>query len=157
MAFRGNLAAFWDKRSWDEICGGITAVVVGGVVIGGTYYVSRAALNDFALSMVVLALAVALGWLFGLLVSPYRENKEDERFSEYAKAVSAGFGGFVLGKADTLFRMLTADFNQLAAIRTFGALAVFVTAVLVVYYFRSYGGGSRAATAARACNDEAAN
>ena len=76
-----------------------------------------------------------MGWLFGVLVSPYAG--EEQKFSEYSKFVSAAVGGFIAGKADTMLSYV-GQFDGLAIVRTASALSAFMLATIMVFYFRSY-------------------
>lgn len=117
----------------------IAAASLGIIVVVATVRVSWSDGREIWASLVVLALATALGWLVGLAVSPY--VGEQQQFTEYAKAVGAGLGGFLLGKVDGLVtQIMKSEVTPALIVRYTGSLAVFIVSILVVYYFRKYAG-----------------
>src|SRR6267378_4193811 len=91
------------------------AVVHGGIIR-----------PEFALTFVIGLLGTSLGWLAGLLASPYNDE-ELKRFAKYAGVVSTFLSGYVAGKLDPVIkRVLEHDpinIDTVTALR----LAVFAT------------------------------
>jgi hypothetical protein len=87
-------------------------------------------------SFALLILGTVMGWLFGIVISPYDSGEKSE-FSEYGKLVSTAAGAFIAGKADTILSKMT-DFDVLSIVRATGAMSAFVIAAIMVFYFRRY-------------------
>jgi hypothetical protein len=124
-----------NKRIWAS---SIFASLLGVALISLAAWVSWDDPKQISASWVLLILAAAGGWLFGMLVSPYGPS-EKEQFSEYSKIVSTAVGGYLVGKIDPIVSSLTrADFNTLAIVRTAGTFSAFLLATIIVFLFRRY-------------------
>jgi hypothetical protein len=93
-----------------------------------------------ALNFTVLIFSATIGWLTGIIVSPY-DPKEAKAFPKYMGAVSAFASGYLLSKVDVVFTELvkpelilstTAGFRILAGISAWGI------AVIFTYIYRTY-------------------
>jgi len=96
---------------------------------------------DFALTLLLGLFGVSLGWLVGLLASPY-DDVEMRRFGQYAAVLSTFLTGYVAGKVDPVItRILARDpvaIDLVTSMRLvlFGASIVIGT--IASYSYRSY-------------------
>lgn len=116
-----------------------------GLVLGGTVtYLSFALGEDFkasALNLLIVVLGLALGWLLGILLSPY-SGTEEKMFSEYAKAFGVFASGYLVGKVDKVIEELfQPDFilDSIHGFRVMAFVAALIIGLLVTFIFRRYG------------------
>ena len=100
---------------------------------------------DIAMNFTVALFGACVGWLLGILLSPYNAA-ERTMFAQYASAVSAFVSGYVLSKVDkTLTHVLTPEAlsRPLVGFR----IMIFASAILLGIVFtatvRAYGSGPR--------------
>jgi hypothetical protein len=97
--------------------------------------------RQFAMTVLVGALGVAVGWLIGLLASPYGAD-EEKRFSRYAATVSAFLSGYALSKIEPTLTFILADgklvTQQLYGVRVMVFLICLIAASITMYVFRIY-------------------
>ena len=94
------------------------------------------------LNFVFLILAVSLGWLIGIIASPYSAS-EEKQFSVLVKAASAFGSGYLVAKLDPLVTAMLAPGQMrdpLAAFRGASFVAAFVLAWILTFVFRAYAG-----------------
>jgi hypothetical protein len=116
-----------------------------GLVLGGTVtYLSFALGEDFnasALNLLIVVLGLALGWLLGILLSPY-SGAEEKKFSEYAKAFGVFASGYLVAKVDKVIEALfQPDFilDSIHGFRVMAFVAALIIGLVVTFIFRRYG------------------
>ena len=116
-----------------------------GVVLGATVtYLSYAIGDDFkasSLNVLIVVLGLALGWLLGMLLSPYSDT-EEKKFTEYAKAFGVFASGYLVGKVDKVIEALfQPDFilDSIHGFRVMSFLAALVISLVFTFVFRRYG------------------
>jgi hypothetical protein len=111
----------------------LTALVVSAWLLGSSS-------QERALNITFIAVGIALGWMLGILASPY-DKKEQLHFSELTKAMSVFVSGYALAKVGRLLDTLVSPDVLLQPIAGFRALSVLgatVTAAVVTFVFRQY-------------------
>ena len=81
---------------------------------------------------------IALGWLFGVFLSPYDE-RDQLAFTRAGKAVTAFLSGYALAKVDRLVDAMLAPALVTQLVPGFRALAFgssFIVALILTYLFR---------------------
>ncbi len=120
----------------------VTAAVAVVIIAAQCYFswvFANSKLEVFALNVAVLLLGVSLGWVFGIFISPIGSEKDE--FSQYGKAVSVFFSGYLLAKIDPVFtKLLAAEslFEDLAAFRLLSFVTSFLVAMLIAFGWRKY-------------------
>lgn len=116
-----------------------------GLVLGGTVtYLSFALGEDFkasSLNLLIVVLGLSLGWLLGILLSPY-SHAEEKKFTEYAKAFGVFASGYLVGKVDKVIEaMFQPDFilDFVHGFRIMSFMAALIIALVVTFVFRRYG------------------
>jgi len=116
-----------------------------GLALGGTVtYLSYAMGDDFkasSLNLLIVVLGLALGWLLGILLSPYSET-EEKKFTEYAKAFGVFASGYLVGKVDKVIEALfQPDFiiDSVHGFRVMSFLAAVIISLVFTFIFRRYG------------------
>jgi hypothetical protein len=92
------------------------------------------------LNVSVVLLAIAVGWLLGVLISPYNKD-EQQRFSEYARAFGVFISGYLIAKVDKILEKVldpVALFEPTRQFRFLSFLTVCIVATLVTFIGRSY-------------------
>lgn len=121
------------------IAGGVALMAVAGIAA----YVADPTGDprQFAMTVLVGAFGVAVGWLIGFLASPYGAVEEN-RFSRYAATVSAFLSGYALSKIEPTLTFILADgkllTQQLYGVRVMVFLICLITAAITMYVFRIY-------------------
>lgn len=93
-----------------------------------------------ALNMAVLILGLSLGWMVGIIASPY-DAAEQQQFSTMAKAVTVFFSGYAAGKVDALVTTLFSPAFALESAHGFrivGSLSAFTISLAITFIFRRY-------------------
>src|SRR5262249_46226834 len=93
----------------------------------------------FAYSVVVGLTGIVIGWLIGVLVSPFRW--EESKFTDYGKALVTFVSGYVLSKIDPLIRAATGEGGALSEDYLFriGLFTICLGCSLIgMYIFRRY-------------------
>ena len=120
----------------------VTACVAAVIIAAQCYFswvFASSKLDVFALNVAVLLLGITLGWVFGIFISPIGGEKDE--FSQYGKAVSVFFSGYLLAKVDPVFtKLLAAEslFEDLAAFRILSFITSFLVAMLIAFGWRKY-------------------
>ncbi len=78
--------------------------------------------TDFILHISVMIGGVAIGWIIGMLASPYG-REEKEQFSTIVKGVTVFFSGYVLAKIDPIITTLLKPEAFLKPVAAFRAIA----------------------------------
>lgn len=119
----------------------ISAVVLGGTVVYLSLVVGEDAKAASSLNLLIVVLGLSIGWLFGILLSPYSES-EEKKFTNYAKAFGIFASGYLIGKVDkVLEELLKPDFilDSVHGFRVMAFAAAFVVGLVITFVFRRYG------------------
>jgi hypothetical protein len=117
----------------------ITVLLYGGLVWFASTYQQGA---NFQFLILAGITAVALGWVFGILASPYSTN-ERSSFSELAKLIYGFLSGYLFSKLDPLISHVIQPSpghgieERFVAITLF-SIASFLIAAGVTYISRTY-------------------
>ena len=117
----------------------LAASLLSVVIIVCSFYIGAGA-NEKALNLTILVSGYALGWVIGILATPYGPSEED-RFSGYKQAISAFVGGYIISKIDnTLVNALSWEnlHNTLAAFRLFSFVGAFTISLIITFVYRRY-------------------
>ncbi len=103
--------------------------------------------QQYSLTVIIGITGVVLGWLVGLLVSPYEGNEVD-RFAALATAATSFVSGYLVSKIDpAITDALSKEKIGSGGGTYFMRLLVFVSCVMIgsitMYSFRAYIGDSR--------------
>jgi D-alanyl-lipoteichoic acid acyltransferase DltB (MBOAT superfamily) len=96
---------------------------------------------EFVLHISVMVAGAAIGWIIGILASPYGE-KEKEQFSTIVKGVTVFFSGYALAKVDPIITALLkpeAILQPVVAFRAIAFLTSFLLAMIIAFVYRKYG------------------
>jgi len=97
--------------------------------------------RGYSITALVGLSGIAVGWLVGLLASPY-DRSEKTRFAKYSEVISAFLGGYVLSKIDpTLSLILSNDNlirNPIYGARVLVFVTCLITAAITMYVYRLY-------------------
>jgi positive regulator of sigma E activity len=94
-----------------------------------------------SINLLVVLLGLALGWLLGILASPYSKT-EEESFNKYASAFGVFASGYLVGKADRTIDLLLSPAFILESKNGFRAMALLTSLLvgfLMTFEFRRYG------------------
>jgi hypothetical protein len=111
----------------------LMTLVWGACVLG-------ASPEDRALNFAFIAVGGALGWLLGMLASPY-DPSEKKQFSELTKTISLFISGYALAKTGRLIDALVSPdvlLQPLSGFRGLAMLGAIVMAAVVTFVFRQY-------------------
>jgi hypothetical protein len=93
------------------------------------------------INLTVLAIGATVGWLFGVVLSPY-DPSEKQAFRDYAKAGSVFVSGFLVAKIDKLAEhILDPNFllsDNVAAFRTLGFIGCVILSMIITFNFRKW-------------------
>jgi len=118
----------------------ISAAVLGGTVVYLSLVVGEDA-KASSLNLLIVVLGLSIGWLFGILLSPYSET-EEKKFTDYAKAFGVFASGYLIGKVDkVLEELLKPDFilDSVHGFRVMAFAAAFIVGLVITFVFRRYG------------------
>ena len=96
--------------------------------------------KELVLHISVMVVGVTLGWIIGILTTPYGE-KEKEHFSTIVKGVTVFFSGYALAKIDPIISTLLKPETFLEPIVAFRAIAFLTSlllAVIITFVYRKY-------------------
>lgn len=87
----------------------ISTNVVAPLIYLALFYLAckRPVNNDWELSLLLLLCAIVLGWVSGMLLSPYKG--EESQFAGIVKGISAFASGYLLSKFDQPFSKAIAE------------------------------------------------
>ena len=94
---------------------------------------------EYSLTAAILIAGGAIGWVIGILISPFPDEKD--QFQLYSKAVAAGISGYGIAKLDPIIhKLLEANVPHRAeiAFRLLGFLVTFIVAMLATFGSRRY-------------------
>jgi hypothetical protein len=92
------------------------------------------------MNLTVAAMGFAVGWLLGILLSPY-SNNEQTRFTTYASAFGVFASGYLLGKTDKVLETILDPTFILDSVHGFRLLAfstALILGLIVTFMFRQY-------------------
>jgi hypothetical protein len=122
---------------WTDI---VTAVVIAAAIYAGLLWFAMHYSDASRSPILILAglLGASLGWVVGLLVSPYNEG-EQSAFGEYGKLIYGFLSGYLLSKFDPVIaRALTEGVDSSWVVIGCFGLTSFLVAVPVTYITRRY-------------------
>ncbi len=93
-----------------------------------------------ALNFAVLVFGASLGWIVGIVVSPYSRT-EQQQFTALSKALAAFASGYLVGKLDKLLEKLLDPSFALESVNGFRLLAFvsgFAIAMVLTFVYRQY-------------------
>ena len=96
--------------------------------------------KEFVLHISVMVVGATIGWIIGILSSPYGE-KEKEHFSTIVKGVTVFFSGYALAKVDPIITAILKPEAFLEPVVAFRAIAFFTSlllAVIITFVYRKY-------------------
>lgn len=94
---------------------------------------------DAYLNYTILILAIALGWLFGVILAPY--SQEVEKFAEYGQGISLFLSGYFISKFDIVISKIATPetlFAQVAGFRVASSVSIFLITLIITYVARTY-------------------
>jgi len=96
--------------------------------------------NDVQINLVILILGGCVGWLLGILLSPYG-SCEKEAFAEYAAIFGTFVSGYLIGKIDPFVgKVFSPDFllQRIVAFRVTSFLSILLLSMLMTFAVRVY-------------------
>jgi len=93
----------------------------------------------FVFNITILLVGLALGWVFGVLISPL--PGEQDQFQQYAKAVAIFSSGYLLAKVDPIITEILNPkqiFALLPAFRLLSFIVCFIASMLFAFGWRRY-------------------
>jgi threonine/homoserine/homoserine lactone efflux protein len=128
------------KIPWKATLGLMSAPILWAI-LSITVWKMLPSWKEFAFTFVIGICGAALGWLVGLLASPYTKD-EESRFTAMSKAISVFFSGYAVAKLEPIVGWLTSPdrlaSNHLLVARILVFVAVFSTAIIQMYVYRIY-------------------
>lgn len=118
---------------------GAAFYILGLFVLVVLNYIKEENISETVFTVLLILFGGALGWLFGVVVSPYTKD-EESRFSKYAGAVSVFASGYLTAKIDPLVdKILHPDFIDTSSIvRILMFFTAFLVSLLWTHASRSY-------------------
>jgi hypothetical protein len=117
----------------------VTACILGAVLIVLSFYLGNSS-KEVAINIAVMVLGISLGWLIGIIISPYSVN-EKKMFSEYTKAIGVFASGYLVGKIDRFIEaLLRPDFilDSTIGFRFIAFISSLVIAIMITFVYRHY-------------------
>jgi hypothetical protein len=116
-----------------------SAIILGVPLLVMCFYFGTD-VQSHCLNITLLIMALLLGWLLGILASPYTST-EHRDFTAYTKAISAFISGFVVAKADKAIEHIfdpqtLGDATVLFRLALF--IAGFLLALVITFVYRRY-------------------
>jgi hypothetical protein len=122
-----------------KLWGGVTcAGSLGIMIIVLCWFVGDR--SAVPMNLTVTAMGFAVGWLLGILLSPYSKN-EQARFTTYASAFGVFASGYLVGKVDKVLEAIFDPQFILDSVHGFRSLAFATSLILgliVTFMFRQY-------------------
>ena len=125
--------------NWKVIGSTSAAVLLGGTMVVLSFCIGEN-MTVVVLNLAVLTLGFSVGWVIGILISPY-DTEESKRFSVLTKAVGVFASGYLVGKIDKLVeRLFNPDFvlDSIHGFRIIAFLTAAIVAMLVTFIYRWY-------------------
>lgn len=127
------------NTNWKLIFTGIFGCLLGTTFFVLCFYVGASA-TDYSLNLAIMAAATTIGWLLGIVASPY-DQAEQQRFSSVTRAVSAFVSGYLAAKLDALVNAVVAPgliLNPLPGFRALLFLGSALLATIGTFAYRKY-------------------
>lgn len=110
-------------------------IAVGVLAVAGLLWIAAKAGTSITLNYLLVIFGGATGWAMGILLTP-ANTEEKTMFSEYGKALSAFFSGYVLAKLGPAWDKITWDTTFFTrALLFLGSFSVFLLLLFVVRYY----------------------
>jgi MFS family permease len=96
--------------------------------------------QDSWMSLMLLIAGISVGWIIGIVISPYTTG-EKTKFESYMKAVASFLSGYVVAHLNDLIKhIMKPEFldNPLHLFQLILLFAGFCVSLVVVYYTRQY-------------------
>jgi len=125
--------------NWKIVGSSLAALILLAVLCVVAVFVGGSKLT-VALNFAVLTFGVSLGWIFGIVVSPYTAG-EQRQFTALSKAVAVFASGYAVGKLDSLIGKLVDPAFALETVHGFRLLAfvsAFAISMLFTFVYRQY-------------------
>ncbi|MCI0513786.1 hypothetical protein L0128_11275 [candidate division KSB1 bacterium] len=104
------------------------------------FALGRISPQSIALNLLLVVFGLALGWLLGILVSPY-SSREAKKCSEYAKVLGVFVSGYLVAKIDPVIAALfnpTFVLDFIPGFRLIAFLVSLTIGLLITFVFRQY-------------------
>jgi len=131
-------------KSNKDIVGAGSASIVFFIFLFIASFVMGSTNVQFVMNLLWVIFGCTLGWLIGLIISPYNKDEQSE-FSTYSKAFVAAVSGYMVSKFDKVIEHyvdhLVQDnfaFDDVARFRITGAFISFVATMLLTHAGRRY-------------------
>jgi len=118
---------------------GVVVLVLGTLLVFLTVRMSDTK-QDRSVNLVILVLGVCVGWLLGILLSPY-DAGEEQRFEQYAGAFSVFASGYLLGKVDRVIGHLLSPevlLSPLVGFRVASFTCMTIFGMVLTFAIRKY-------------------
>jgi hypothetical protein len=125
--------------NWKLVFTGIFGFVLGTTLFVLCFQVGKSS-EDHSINVAVMAAATTVGWLLGIVASPY-DQSEQKRFSSVTRAVSAFVSGYLAAKLDALVNAVVAPgmiLNPLPGFRALLFLGAALLATIGTFAYRKY-------------------
>jgi hypothetical protein len=116
------------------------AVALAATVVYGCFRLADSP-QSFATNLLVITFGAAIGWLLGIVLSPYT-REEERRFGDYAKGFAVFASGYLVGKIDKLLSsLLDPEFvlDPMRGFRVMAFLTSLIISLIATFVFRRYG------------------
>jgi hypothetical protein len=125
--------------NWKIIASTGAAALIAGTMVVLSFCIGETK-SIVVLNLAILALGFSVGWVAGILISPY-DTEESKRFSVLTKAVGVFASGYLVGKIDKLVERIFDPnfvFDSIHGFRIVAFLSVAIVAMLVTFIYRWY-------------------
>jgi hypothetical protein len=122
--------------------GALLSLFLGGITLYLAFEFTKKP-DDRCINLSLLGLGLAIGWFFGMMLSP-GSKAESKRFSSVTKTLSAVLTGYLLAKLDTAISELFKPDKLITVLENINTvrLAIFGTALITTlvqtYVIRAY-------------------
>lgn len=119
--------------------------VLGAVAFGFCLYAASTVGSQPYFQVLLCVFGGLLGWVVGIFITPLNEG-EKKQFSEYAKAISAVFSGFLLAKLESVVQATPAGAfgGDILLTRSLLFFSCFLVGTLFTFMGRRYVRGTEA-------------
>ena len=134
-----KLDSFLKEKQWKLIIANIAVFILGFILFYLVFSIGESK-KDFNINLLVSCIGSILGWVTGVLISPYGAD-EERQFSNYTKIISAFISGYLVSKIDRIFEDIIKNdlyLQYLFLCRVFLFVSFFFLSILLVYMNRRY-------------------
>lgn len=114
--------------------------ILFGILLSVFAYKIAPEQNMYPITYIICVSGCILGWLIGMLTSPY--NLEDEnKLSKFSKLIGTFLSGYILSKFDRVIENIvnpTSILTPIIGLRVLLFVCFFCLAWLIVFIFRQY-------------------